>query len=96
MDRRAGTTTLGIVDYILELATEFRSEKIPRNRLRTYYDIPRKKVLIPKGIPSTAEEPIPRLGMERNEFRGKIRFTEQTKVVCSGPIFEICGCRVLL
>jgi hypothetical protein len=30
------------------LGTEFRSEKIPRNRLGTVSVIPRKKVLIPK------------------------------------------------
>jgi hypothetical protein len=32
----------------LGLGTEFRSEKIPRNRLGTVSVIPRKKVLIPK------------------------------------------------
>jgi hypothetical protein len=30
------------------LGTEFRSEKIPRNRLGTFSVIPRKKVLIPR------------------------------------------------
>jgi hypothetical protein len=30
------------------LAAEFRSEKIPRNRLGTAYVIPRKNVLIPR------------------------------------------------
>ncbi len=30
------------------LGTEFRSEKIPRNRLGKVYVIPRKKVLIPR------------------------------------------------
>ncbi len=33
---------------VLGLATEFRSEKIPRNRLGTPSVIPRKKVLIPR------------------------------------------------
>ncbi len=32
----------------LGLGTEFRSEKIPRNRLGTVSVIPRKKVLIPR------------------------------------------------
>jgi hypothetical protein len=32
----------------LGLGTEFRSEKIPRNRLGTIFVIPRKKVLIPR------------------------------------------------
>ncbi len=34
--------------FFLGLATEFRSEKIPRNRLGTASVIPRKKVLIPR------------------------------------------------
>jgi hypothetical protein len=34
--------------FKLGLATKFRSEKIPRNRLRTASVIPRKKVLIPR------------------------------------------------
>jgi hypothetical protein len=33
---------------VLGLGTEFRSEKIPRNRLGTVSVIPRKKVLIPR------------------------------------------------
>ncbi len=61
----------------LGLGTEFRSEKIPRNRLGMVSVIPRKKVLIPpRGIPSSAEEPIPKFGTERNgmEFREKMKF----------------------
>ncbi len=46
------------------LGTEFRSEKIPRNKLGTVSVIPRKKVL----NPSSAEEPIPKLGTEWNEI----------------------------
>ncbi len=37
-----------ILPLQLGLGTEFRSEKIPRNRLRMVSVIPRKKVLIPK------------------------------------------------
>ncbi len=44
----------------LGLRTEYRSEKIPRNRHGTVSVISRKKVL----IPSSAEEPIPKLGTE--------------------------------
>ncbi len=33
---------------VVGLGTEFRSEKIPRNRLGTVSVIPRKKVLIPR------------------------------------------------
>ena len=36
------------LDAGLGLGTEFRSEKIPRNRLGTVSVIPRKKVLIPR------------------------------------------------
>jgi hypothetical protein len=36
-------------DFTVGLATEFFSEKIPRNRLGTVYVIPRKKVLIPRN-----------------------------------------------
>jgi hypothetical protein len=35
-------------EYVLGLATEFRSEKIPRNRLGIVSVIPRKKMLIPR------------------------------------------------
>ncbi len=44
----------------LELGTEFCSEKIPRNRLGTVSIIPRKKASF-RGIPSSVEEPIPKL-----------------------------------
>jgi hypothetical protein len=51
---------------MIGLGTEFRSEKIPRNRLKMVSVIPRKKVLI-RGIPSSAEEEsIPILGTEQN------------------------------
>jgi hypothetical protein len=39
---------LGRAQAYLGLAAEFRSEKIPRNRLGTASVIPRKKVLIPR------------------------------------------------
>ncbi len=35
-------------EVLLGLGTEYRSEKIPRNRLGTVSVIPRKKVLIPR------------------------------------------------
>ena len=40
--------TLNMLSSRIGLGTEFRSEKIPRNRLGTVSVIPRKKVLIPK------------------------------------------------
>jgi hypothetical protein len=53
--------TISPNEYCIELATEFRSEKIPQNtRLGMASDIPRKKVLIPRHSEFT-EEPIPRL-----------------------------------
>jgi hypothetical protein len=36
------------IDWRLGLGTEFRSEKIPRNRLGMISVIPRKKVLVPR------------------------------------------------
>jgi hypothetical protein len=62
------------------LGTEFRSEKIPRNRLGTVSVIPRKKALIPRHSEfrgranSEARNGTERKGME---FRGKICFTKQ-------------------
>jgi hypothetical protein len=53
------------------LATEFRSEKIPRNRLGMGSLIPRKKVLIPRFT----EESITRFGTEGNGMK-KISFTK--------------------
>jgi hypothetical protein len=54
------------------LGTEFRSEKIPRNRLGTVSECSFR------GIPSSAEEPTPKLGTEQNgtEFCKKLSFTE--------------------
>jgi hypothetical protein len=60
-------------DYTaLGLGTEFRSKKIPQNRLGTVSVIPRRKHSF-RGIPSSAEEPIPKFRTERNgtEFQGK-------------------------
>ncbi len=51
-----------------------------------------------RGIPSSAEEPIPKLGTEGNgmKFRGKNQFYETAaKVVYSGTIIEIFGSHVL-
>jgi hypothetical protein len=53
-----GTSYLG-------LETEFRSEKIPRNRLGMVSVIPRKKALIPRHSEFRGM-PIPMLGTERN------------------------------
>jgi hypothetical protein len=54
------------------LGTEFRSEKIPRNRLGTVFVIPRKKVLIPRhsGFRGRANSEA-RNGTERNEVPRK-------------------------
>jgi hypothetical protein len=62
------------------LGMEFRLKKIPRNRLGSVSVIPRRKCSF-RGIPSSAEEPIPKLGMKQNgtEFREKFKFTEQSK-----------------
>ena len=68
---------------ILQLATEFRSEKIPRNRLGIDSVIPQKKVLIPRVFriprksPFRSSERIPffrgkKCSFRRNsEFRGR-------------------------
>jgi len=56
------------------LATEFCSEKIPRNRLGMVSVIPRKKVVIPRHSEVT-EVLIPRLVMEGNGMK-KISFTK--------------------
>ncbi len=85
-----------LADSPLGLATEFRSEKIPRNRLGTHSVIPRKKVLIPRVFRVPRKSPFRSSKRNGTEFRGKISFPEQTKVVISGPMFKICGCRVLL
>jgi hypothetical protein len=50
------------------LATEFRSEKIPWNRLGLASVIPRRKCSF-RGIPRFTEESIPRLGMEENGMK---------------------------
>jgi hypothetical protein len=52
----------------------FRSEKIPRNRPGMVSVIPRKKVLIPRGILRFTEESIPKFGTEWN-------LNTQTKIV---------------
>ncbi len=57
------------------LRTEFRSVKIPRNRLG-WFPLFRGRKCSFRGIPNSAEEPIPKLGTEQNgtEFREKIKF----------------------
>ena len=57
--------------FILGLGTEFRSEKIPRNKLGTASVIPRKKLLIPRFT----EESIQKLGTEGNGMK-TISFTK--------------------
>ncbi len=54
---RAESASFIVPFYLLGSGTEFCSQKIPRNRLGAVSVIPRKKVL----IPSSAEEPIPKL-----------------------------------
>jgi hypothetical protein len=56
------------------LTMEFRSEKIPRNRLGTVSDIPWKKGLIPRST----EESIPKLEAER-KYEENISFKKQPK-----------------
>ncbi len=57
------------------LGTEFRSEKIPRNRLGTVSVIPRKKVLIPRhsGFRGRANSEA-RNGIGRDGIREKMKF----------------------
>ncbi len=52
----------------LGLATEFRSEKIPRNRIGTASVFPRNKVLIPRHSEIYGEH-IPKLGTEGNGMK---------------------------
>jgi hypothetical protein len=91
----------------LGLGTEFRSEKIPRNRLGTVSVIPRKKALIPRHSEFRGRaNSEARNGTEWNSAE-KITFTKQqqnnltkwfvctSKVVFSDTIIEIFGCRVL-
>jgi hypothetical protein len=66
------------------MGTEFRSEKIPRNRLGTVSAIPRKKVLIPRysefrgRANSEARNGTERSGIPRkNEVLRNILITEQ-------------------
>jgi hypothetical protein len=59
---------------VIGLATEFRSEKIPRNRLGTASVFPRKKMLIPRHSEVT-EESIPKLGTEGNGMK-TVSFTK--------------------
>jgi hypothetical protein len=61
------------------LATEFRSEQIPRNSLGADSVIPRKKSAHFDGIPNSVEEPIPKLETERNGIPQKIVFRNSQK-----------------
>ena len=62
------TNTLVSTVYMVGLATEFRSEKIPQNSLGTDSA---EKSAHSDGIPNSAEEPIPKLETERNGISRK-------------------------
>ncbi len=92
----------------LGLGTEFRSEKIPRNRLGTISVIPRKKAFIPRHSEfrgranSEARNETGRNGIpRRNSFTEQQQnnltkwFVCTSKVVFSDTIFELLACRVL-
>jgi hypothetical protein len=60
--------------FQIELGTEFRSEKIPRNRLGTISVIPRKKVLIPRHFEFRGRaNSEPRNGTESSEKNEVLR-----------------------
>jgi hypothetical protein len=61
------------------LATEFRSEKIPRNSLGTDSVIPRKKVLIPTEFRIPRKSPFQSSKWNGTEFREKIAFRNSQK-----------------
>jgi hypothetical protein len=73
VDSRKNHKTEGLT---VGLATEFRSEKIPRNRLRMDSVIPRKKLLIPWAFRSSRKSS--KLGTELN-YTEKICFTKPPK-----------------
>jgi hypothetical protein len=70
---------------MLGLATEFRSEKIPRNSLGTDSVIPRKKVLIPTEFRIPRKSPFRSSERNGTEFRGKIVFRNSQKNDLSVP-----------
>ncbi len=74
--------------FLVRLATEFRSETVPRNIVRTVSVIPRNKVLIPRFT----EESIPKLGMERNYMEknqfNKKNLLQQTELRAQQPEFR--------
>ncbi len=82
------------------LATEFRSGNILQNSLGTDSVIPRKKVLIPTEFRIPRKSPF--RSSEWNGIPRKNSFPEQpkklfvftSKIVFSGHIFDICGCRI--
>ncbi len=87
---------------LLGLGTEFRSEKIPRNRLGMISVIPRKKVLIPRHSEFRGRgNSEARNGTERNGIPRKnkvLRNSHRTAsmiTLTSNTIIEILGCRVL-
>jgi hypothetical protein len=83
------------------LGTEFRSEKIPRNKLGTVSVIPRKKALIPRHSEFRGRaNSEARNGTEGNSAETAAKLLNKMirlyiEVVLSDTIFEIFGCRVL-
>jgi hypothetical protein len=84
------------------LGTEFRSEKIPRNRLGMISVIPRKKVLIPRHSEFRGRaDSEARNGTERNGIPRKSEVLPNSHRTASmitptlNTIIEILGCRVL-
>ncbi len=63
----------------LGLATEFRSEKIPRNRLGMDSVIPRKKMLISRAFRGLRKSLFPEARNGTELRRKKISFTKQPK-----------------
>ncbi len=69
------TISLDLVECSIGLAMEFRSEKIPRNRLGMGFLYSAEENAHSEGIPKFTEEPIPKLGAEQN-YAEKISFTK--------------------
>jgi hypothetical protein len=76
---KAFRSSIGGHANALGLATEFRSEKIPRNSLGTDSVIPRKKVLIPTEFRIPRKSPF--RSSERNGIPRKNSFPELTEIV---------------
>ncbi len=97
-----GNAELTKLALYIGLGTEFRSEKIPRNRLGMISVIQRKKVLIPRHSEfrgranSEARNRTERNGIPRkNEVLRNSHCTASMITLTSNTIIEILGCRVL-